>query len=226
MNAISPKNFIIGLCMLAAAGLAVAMKPAPVPPQLRPNLEALIPKHFDDWVIDPDVVPVLPSPDQKQMLDETYDQIVNRTYVNSKGERIMISIAYGSQQTQKLKAHRQEVCYASQGYEIRDLVHEKARVAGSDITVTRMYAISKARHEPVTYWFTVGDQVVQSRLDRLLVQLQYAFTGMIPDGVLVRVSNISTEPQQAYQKQLDFINAMLAQMPPESARKFVGLTHS
>ena len=226
MNAISPKNFIIGLCMLAAAGLAVAMKPAPVPPHLRPDLETLIPKDFDDWKIDPNVIPVLPSAGQKQMLDETYDQIVSRTYVNSKGDRIMLSIAYGSQQTQKLKAHRQEVCYASQGYEIKDIVHEKARVDGSDITVTRMYAVSKERHEPVTYWFTVGNQVVQSRLERLLVQFQYAFTGMIPDGVLVRISNISTEPQQAYQAHLNFINTMFAHMPPGSVRRFVGLTHS
>lgn len=223
---IGPKKFIIGLCMLGGAGLAVAMKPAPVPPELRPNLEAQIPRQFDDWRIDPAIVPVLPSPDQQKMLDETYDQMVNRTYVNSKGERIMVSIAYGSQQTQKLKAHRQEVCYAAQGFEIRDVVHEKVRVAGSEITVTRMYAVSRARHEPVTYWFTVGDQVVQSRLERLFVQLQYAFTGMIPDGVLVRVSNVSTEPQLAYQQQLVFINAMLAHMPREQARKFVGLTHS
>lgn len=212
----------IGLAMILAAILAVIVTPKPIPKSEQPDLEALIPRQFGDWSIDTAITPVLPSPDQQQVLQETYDQMVNRTYVNTKGERVMISIAYGSRQDQKLKAHRQEVCYASQGFQIRNIVHQTVRVAGTDISVTRMFAVSKQREEPVTYWFTVGGQVVQSRLERLLVQVQYGLAGTIPDGVLVRVSNLSSNEQGAYQEHLAFINALLETMSPQSRSRFVG----
>ena len=216
------RPLVLGLAMILAAILAVVATPKPIAKGEQPILETLIPKQFGDWSIDPAIIPVLPSPDQQQVLQETYDQMVNRTYVNSKGERVMISIAYGSRQNQKLKAHRQEVCYASQGFQVRNVVHQTARVAGADIMVTRMFAVSKQREEPVTYWFTVGGQVVQSHLERLLAQVQYGIAGTIPDGVLVRVSNISSNEQAAYQQHLVFINALLATMPPQSQRRFVG----
>ncbi len=216
------RPLVLGFAMILAAGMAVVATPKPVAKSEQPNLEALIPKQFAEWSIDPAIIPILPSPDQQQVLQETYDQMVNRTYVNTKGERVMISIAYGSRQNQKLKAHRQEVCYASQGFQVRNVVHQTARVAGADITVTRMFAVSKQRQEPVTYWFTVGGQVVQSHLQRLLVQIQYGITGTIPDGVLVRVSNISSNEQGAYQQHLVFINALLDTMPPQSRSRFVG----
>ena len=222
MKFINLRYLIIGIAMLAAAGLAVAMKPTPIPKQAQPDLETLIPKQFDVWTMDPTVAPVMPTVGVQQQLKETYDQMVNRTYLNNKGERMMISIAYGSQQTQKLKAHRQEVCYASQGFEIQHFKREEATVAGVPITVNRMFAVAKQRYEPVTYWFTVGDKVVGSRLDRLLVQVQYAFTGTIPDGVLVRISNISQDESSSYVKHIEFINTLLKAVSQEGVRTFVG----
>jgi EpsI family protein len=208
--------------MLASSVFAIVMKPTPIPKQAQPDLELLIPKQFGDWTVDPDIAPIMPDAGVQQQLNETYDQMVNRTYVNNRGEKIMVSVAYGSQQSQKLKAHRQEVCYASQGFEIRDFRREQAVVNGVSIGVYRMFAINKHRFEPVTYWFTVGDKVVGSRLERLLVQLQYAFTGSIPDGVLVRVSNISPNEPASYQAHIEFINTLLRAMPPESVKRFVG----
>jgi EpsI family protein len=216
------RPFFLGLLMVLAAGLAILLEPKTIPKDEQPKLEALIPKQFGDWTTDPSVVPILPSPDQEKQIAETYDQLVNRTYVNSSGKKIMISIAYGSRQDQKLKAHRQEGCYASQGFQISNLEYKTARIAGVDIPVTTMLAVLKDRREPVTYWFTVGSQVVQSRFQRLLVQIQYGMTGTIPDGVLVRVSNISGDEASAYQEHLTFINALLEALPPASRRRFVG----
>lgn len=208
--------------MVAAAVSAYLLKPEAIPQGQQLVLERLIPKEFDEWIIDSSVVPVLPSPGQQQMLDETYDQMINRTYVDSHDRRIMVSIAYGSRQTQSLKAHRQEVCYASQGFQIHNLRHQQARVAGRDITVTRMLAVARGRQEPVTYWFTVGDRVVQSHLERLLAQIRYGLTGTIPDGVLVRVSSISADEGQANREQIEFLEALLAKVPAELRGRFVG----
>ena len=146
------------------------------------NLEAAVPKVVGDWTLDPTVIPVSVTPGQKEVLDQIYSQIVSRTYVNKSGRRIMLSIAYGSSQTRQMRAHRQEVCYAAQGFQINDLKHETISVAGTNIAATRMVAVHKSRSEPVTYWFTMGDSVVRSYLDRQLTQLRYALSGVIPDG--------------------------------------------
>lgn len=219
------KNLIsiaLGLAMLAAPAMAFFMAPKPIPKTEQPNLEKLIPREFAGWRIDPSITPVLPSPDQEAKLAETYDQMVNRTYVNSLGIRMMISIAYGSRQDQKLKAHRQEVCYSSQGFQIKTIRHKSEKVAGVDIALTQMFAVSGQREEPVTYWFTVGNQVVQTHLQRLMAQLQYGLAGTIPDGVLVRVSSLQHDYELAYGDHIEFINTLLASMPPEAQQRLVG----
>jgi EpsI family protein len=79
-----------------------------------------------------------------------------------------------------------------------------------------------ARTEPVTYWFTMGDQVVRSRLQRLRVQLAAGLAGRIPDGMLVRVSSISRDAGSAYAEQQRFVAALLAAMPAGAAARLAG----
>ncbi len=224
MKTLNLKYLLISLALFVAAAGGVAFKPtghiADQGPKI--DLKMMIPKQFGEWKLDDSIVPILPSPDQQRNISETYDQIVNRTYVNGDGKRMMVSIAYGSNQDQKLKAHRQEICYAAQGFQIRSIKHITARVAGADITVTQMFAVAKQREEPVTYWFTVGNQVVQSHLQRLVAQLRYGLTGTIPDGFLVRISSLNSNVQSAFQEHLTFINEMFETMPSESRARFVG----
>ena len=161
------------------------------------DLAVAIPIDFGDWKIDPNVAPIRPSPVQQETLDKTYDQIVSRTYVNSLNERVMLTVAYGSSQTRKARAHRQEVCYAAQGFKIGDLEQTNQRVLGVEIPMTRFIGTQVDRTEPVTYWFTIGDSLVRSYWDRQIVQLKYAFLGAIPDGYLFRVSSIASAPAAA-----------------------------
>jgi EpsI family protein len=224
MKTLNFKYLLIGLALFVAAAGGAALKPTKYIADQGPkiDLETMIPKQFGEWTLDTSIVPILPSPDQQQSISETYSQLVNRTYVNGDGKMMMVSIAYGSNQNQKLKAHRQEVCYVAQGFQIRSIKHITARVASSDITVTQMFAVREQREEPVTYWFTVGNQVVQSHLQRLVAELQYGLSGTIPDGVLVRISSLNSNAQSAFQDHLTFINEMLETMPPGSRARFVG----
>jgi EpsI family protein len=80
------------------------------------------------------------------------------------------------------------------------------------------------RSEPVTYWFTMGDRVVLGRLERLKVQLQNGLAGRIPDGMLVRVSSLSTEPGRAFAAQEAFMAAIVAAVPAAEAARLVGAT--
>ena len=95
-------------------------------------------------------------------------------------------------------------------------------VLPGSIPVTRMLATRAERSEPVTYWFTMGDRVVRGRVERLAMQLREGFKGRIPDGMLVRVSSISTDPQAAYSAQQAFVAALLASMPPAERARLAG----
>jgi EpsI family protein len=186
------------------------------------DLERAVPKAFGDWRLDESVVPLPPSPDQQQVLNEIYDQILSRTYINSKGDRVMLSLTYGSKQNQQLRAHRQEVCYAAQGFKISRLEHPLLPIGGSEVSSTRMVATQGQRVEPVTYWFTTGDHVVRTYMERELAQLRYTMSGVVPDGYLVRLSSLSVDANGAFGKQLEFANALFQHVDPELRRRLTG----
>ncbi len=214
---------LVGVAMLAAAAAALALKPAGAQRAAADfDLAQAIPGAFDDWVIDPSIVPIVPAPDVQAQLDRIYSQIVSRTYVNSRGERVMLTVAYGGDQSDALKAHRQEVCYAAQGFEIRNVLHVNLRFQEKTIPVTRMLAVRGTRSEPVTYWFTMGDRVVLGRLERLMVQLRYGLSGRIPDGMLVRVSSISTHPLRAFKGHEEFVDTLLGRMQQRDVQRLLG----
>lgn len=210
-----------GIAMTGTAAAAPALKPRPDPGPA-PDLEAIVPAAFGDWRIDPDVVQVTPAPDVQANLARLYRQIVSRTYVNGQGERMMLTIAHGGDQSDALKAHRQEACYAAQGFEIRSLEHGELSAARRTIPVTRMHAVLGSRSEPVTYWFTMGERVVLGRVERLRVQLENGLAGRVPDGMLVRVSSLASDVPRAYAAQQSFMSALLGATQPGQVARFAG----
>jgi EpsI family protein len=80
-----------------------------------------------------------------------------------------------------------------------------------------MYAKMAQRHEPVTFWFVVGEHIAVTGQQQKLAQLRYGMRGIIPDGMLVRVSSINPDTEAAYRQQARFIADMRAAMP-QSAR--------
>lgn len=218
------RPLIVLVLMLGAATLSVVAVPTKLLSDTRPGfeLENAIPKAFGDWTVDPYMVPIPPSPDQEAAMSKIYDQILSRTYVNSRGERIMLSITYGSRQNQQMRAHRQEVCYSAQGFKISQLHRLPMSVSGATVQSARMVATQGQRVEPVTYWFTMGDDAVMSYLDRELTQLKYAVAGQIPDGYLVRLSSLSANPKEAFERQADFANALMSSLDPELRARLTG----
>lgn len=211
--------FALGVMLLVAISAPFLRPTAEAAPI---DLETMIPASFADWRVEPDEAPVPTSPDVQENLERLYTQVVARTYVNSKGERMMLTVAYGGDQSDALKAHRQEVCYRAQGFEIQSLARDNFSSSGRSIPVTRMLAVRGDRSEPVTYWFTMGDRVVLGRLERLKVQLQNGLRGRVPDGMLVRVSSLSTDPRAAFAAQDAFMAGLVATVPAQQASRIVG----
>lgn len=214
------------LCFLMAASAAMAhfarptVKIADSGPKI--DLETLFPREFGDWRIDSRTPVVLPSPDLQAKLDAIYNQVLSRTYVNRNGERIMLSVAYGGDQSDGTNAHRPEVCYPAQGFQVQANEVGTIDLDGRQMPVRRLQSRLGPRHEPITYWIVVGDKVVTSGTQQKLAQLRYGVHGLIPDGMLVRVSSIGVDTKAAYALQAEFVNELVRSIDQERRLRITG----
>jgi len=226
MQVLSFKHFVIGLFMLAAAGMALALKPTEKIADAGPkvDLETLIPKAFGDWKMDQTIAPLIANPEQEAVLSKIYSQTLSRTYVNSRNDRVMLSIAYGGDQRDDMAVHKPEVCYPAQGFQIikSPAIGTFSTGTEGDIPVKRLVAQHGSRVEPITYWTTVGGVVEVHGLKWKLQQLKFGLTGKIPDGLLFRVSSIQADDAKAYHTQDDFTRAMLKAMNAEQRERIIG----
>lgn len=223
MNRVLVKALLVALLMLGSCGAALYMAPPDRSAGLPAvSLESMIPDAFGDWKLDRSQIPIPMSADVESALYAVYDAVLGRTYVDSTGARVMLSVGYSQQQGGVQKPHWQEICYRSQGFTVEDIAKGRAVVAGRDIPVTRMVATMRSRVEPVTYWLTLGDYVVTGRWDRLVRLLRMGLARESSEGYLFRVSSLSTDIEGAFAKQIEFSNALVNALPPDEARKLVG----
>jgi EpsI family protein len=221
---LSIKNFVLLALMLASAALAAAMRPTvSLADERTPiNLKAMVPHAFGDWQEQIDQSNQVVNPQQKQMLDTLYSETLSRTYVNRAGYRIMLSIAYGKNQSDALQLHKPEICYPAQGFRLLAKQAGTLDLLGRPITAIRLATDLGLRVEPITYWTVVGDHVTKSGIDKKLTEMRYAVRGKIPDGMLVRVSSIDKDTDSAHAIQNQFAAQMVNAIAPEHRMRFAG----
>ncbi len=219
------KNFVLVTLMVAASGLAIAMRPTQKIADMGPpvKLETMIPKAFGEWREEPQNQTLIVDPQQSELIKRIYSQTLSRTYINSDGYRVMLSIAYGNDQGDAKQVHKPEVCYPAQGFTLKNKQLGLLETESGTIPVTRIQTSLGQRHEPVTYWITVGDYVVSSGLGKKLTEMRYGLNGQIPDGLLIRVSSIDPEVDRAFEMQRKFASQMLLEIKPDYRQRFAGL---
>lgn len=217
-------SLLIGTAMVMTAGLAIAIKPKPVTldPNNALNLVAMIPTSFDGWKVDDAFVPVQVDPQSQALLDKLYNQTLARTYINNDGARVMLSIAYGGNQSGDLQVHRPEVCYVAQGFAVNQTAPTDMPTEFGNLPIRRLVANKIGRNEPITYWLTVGNKAVQAGFEQRMQRLRFGLTGQIPDGMLVRVSSIGPDEGAAYKLQSSFIIELLAAMETKQRNRLIG----
>lgn len=188
------------------------------------SLETSVPTRFGDWTLLPNQGAQVVNPQTQQLLDKLYSQMLTRTYVNKDGYRIMLSLAYGDDQRGGLQAHKPEVCYPAQGFKLADVRDGTLSTAYGNIDVRRLQTSQGSRAEPVTYWLTVGDQVIRNSFDKRIAQIRLGLTGQIPDGLLFRVSSIDNNAPNAFDMQRQFVDAMMNAVPAPTRKLLGGLT--
>lgn len=218
--------YMIGLMMMAAVGLTRVATPhlqrAPAGTMI--NLSSMIPARFGEWQEQPELNLIVIDPATKQQIDKIYNQTLSRTYVNRAGDRVMLAIAYGSNQSDGMQVHKPEICYPAQGFQITGLVKSVMVLPyHRSIPVERLVASHDHRVEPITYWTTVGNQVEVDGLRWKLAQLRYGLAGVIPDGLMFRVSSIDNNVQHAYAMQNRFVNELVASLSKKERDRIVGV---
>lgn len=225
MNPVRRRALVAAALMCGTAVLAKVAKPSiKLADQSEPiDLEAIFPADFGRWQVDRNMPVILPAPDVQAKLNAIYNQVLSRTYVNDQGYRVMLSVAYGGDQSDGMNVHLPEVCYPAQGFQVADKRAGLLELGvGRSIAVHRLVTRLGGRHEPVTYWVTVGESVAPSRTQQKLAQIGYGLRGQIPDGMLVRVSSIDRDTPQAMQIQAQFVNEMSARIPERFRARVIG----
>lgn len=219
-------SFSLGALMLLTSGLTHVMTPTIYFSQSRQKvtLEQAVPTQFGDWKEEVQQTANIISPDRIALLNKLYSETLSRTYVNSAGERVMLSIAYGKDQRKGNEVHYPEVCYPAQGFELTAQKRDVLKTPQGPIAVSRLETnLSKQRYEPVTYWTTIGNQVTLGGSDKRMKELAFGIKGEIPDGLVFRVSTIDRDPPRAYAVQDAFVNALVVALKPANKTWLTGL---
>jgi EpsI family protein len=230
MNALTPNRrravLVLGGALLAATS-AKALRPTKyMAAGLGPiDLERNVPAAFGSWRQEPSTSTSVINPEVSELLSKLYSEILERAYVNREtGYRVMVSIAYGGDQSDSLSLHYPDVCYPAQGFQVRDRHDVELSTKFGGVAARRLTTQMGTRHEPVTYWVIIGDRAVSSGVTRKLVQMQFAARGWIPDGLLFRLSSIDPDTEAAFEQQASFARALAAELSDVMRRRLFGIS--
>ena len=220
----SRREFMIGGACALAAGAGYAATPRKRMSLLgNAKLEDIIPRAFGLWAELPtDNVVVAESDDS--LAAKLYAQTVTRMFVsNGDGASIMALFAYGDTQSDQLQLHRPEICYPAFGFDVIDSrAVDIPLQSGAAIPARRLTAQSELRTEHIAYWTRVGEYLPQSGEEQRSAKLRTAFQGVIPDGILVRISNLASTPELGFAVNERFAAQLIAALPKTQLPALIG----
>lgn len=186
-------------------------------------LEEIIPKTFGGWIYLPTNQNNFISPEVKLTLDKIYSQTISRTYIDEDKNVVMLSIAYGGNQSNDtMQVHRPEYCYRAQGFLVTDASEEAFDIGSKSLAIRNLIANQGQRHEQISYWITIGDKSTLPGIQRKLIQIAYGLSGQVPDGMLIRVSTINNDNEKGYALNKKFIRQLINGISQENLTKIIG----
>ncbi|MFN3885997.1 MAG: exosortase C-terminal domain/associated protein EpsI [Aquabacterium sp.] len=215
----------VAIMLLLFAAVALILRPSLNAAAPDPDLEARVPAAFGAWRL-------LPSPLQQVSVatkgvtstDQPYDEVVSRTYVNDRGDAVMLALAYGKNQRQEVKIHRPELCYPAQGYKVNSLrpvtfTGIADSLTGKNVTGQRMVVHARNSMEVVSYWIRIGDTYSSSPWQVRWQIMKEGLQGRTTDGMLVRVSQRvrpGEDPAPHHALVESFARDLVAAVPPQT----------
>lgn len=234
------RNWGLAVCLVAAAMASVWLRPgvsAEAEARARVSLESLFPLEIPMaapaqadapqgvWRLDPVAAGMVRPAFEAARRFQMYDQVLERTYVHPSGQRVMLSVAYGRQQSVGLQMHRPEVCYRAGGFRVSHVTPGALMLPGAAtaLPVVRLMADMPGRAEPVTYWRMLGDEPVRDEASLKVRQLLAGLSHKgLADGLLVRLSTIDRDADAGWRWQEVFARDLAAALSPSQRLRVLG----
>jgi EpsI family protein len=221
-SSINRRSMLIGTALLGVGGVALARQPKPASSKVgKEALNRLIPTRIGDWTYQDASGLVLPPPDA--LSDSLYSGLVTRSYTAANRLPIMLLVAYSNVQDGMLQVHRPEFCYPASGYRLSPtVVTELPNGLGGNISANAFSADGVSRTEQVLYWTRIGNTLPTSWVAQRVAVMRANLDGVIPDGVLVRVSTLAPDMASARADLSAFAAQMVRAALPVTRRLLVG----
>ena len=222
---IDRRDVILGGGMLAAAAAAAALTPRTHVELLHGRkLDAIIPMKIGAWQTTPSQAFILPKT-PGSLADRLYSDTVTRLYVAPNALPVMMVLAYGNLQSDLLQLHRPEICYAAVGFQISNSTRLNLQVAPDVIVPAReLTASTDNRVEPITYWTRIGDYLPTTRTEQRTMRLRQQLQGIVPDGILVRLSTVAEPTSATFATLSAFARTFILAVRPADRGVIVGTT--
>jgi EpsI family protein len=136
----------------------------------------------------------------------------------------MLSIAYGEVQNDEMRVHLPEVCYVAQGFDVKPLGERSIHIKDMSVPMTTLVATHGGRKEMISYFVKIGEKLVGRGVERKFAQMEYSLRGIIPDGLLVRVSSFNDDADNAFQLHQRFITQLSEAASPFGRKAIFGET--
>lgn len=221
-SSINRRNILIGGALVAASGVAYARRPyITVDPIKKGELDKMLPNKVGTWSFQSSSGLVLPPPDA--LSDRLYDEISTRVYQSPSQPAVMLLIAYSNLQDGMLQIHRPETCYPVGGYQLSDSHIVDVPVATNKSIPCRFFtADSPARTEQVLYWTRIGRMMPGKWIEQRWAVVDANLRGEVPDGLLVRMSMVTTDPKVALAGLSAFALQLTSLISPKMQKILIG----
>lgn len=221
---IARRDLFIGGACLAAAGGAFALAARHEVRLLKTGRMAdVLPTRFGGWTSE-DIGDPLALNGPGSLSAKLYNELIVRAYTNAQlGQTVIALFAYGARQTDDLQLHRPEICYPAFGYALVRNEPVMVPVApGVEVPARRLAAEAEGRHESIIYWSRMGEFLPQSAADQRKDRLRIALQGIVPDGLLTRLSISGSIPQYAWTDLQAFARELIMAVKPDLRKVLIG----
>jgi EpsI family protein len=216
------RQWLVGAALLGTVGFSELYTPRRIAPRLTDaQFDALFPQKLGSWQYLSASGLILPP--QDQLSRALYEQLLTRVYGVADTSPVMIVLAYSSTQEGRLQVHRPEICYPAAGFQIEENVERAVPLGGGYALPARYLIASRGdRHECIAYWTRVGSALPTRWRDQRWEMAKANLKGYIPDGLLGRVSIISTDPDAGWATLTSFIRALVETVTPQARHLLIG----
>lgn len=206
------RSITVGGAFALTAATAYAVMPRRSEHRLgKTKLGPLIPLQIGAWRYATDNGVVVPSQDGPV---DGYDQVLTRVYDADGLPSIMLLMAYGSTQGGSLQLHRPETCYPGQGFKLSGFAELTLRPAPGERVPARTFTATRDdRTERLVYWTRIAGSFPRSTAEEYSAIIGSVLGGVVPDGILVRMSTIGPNIIRSDQALAAFTAALIENSP-------------